>query len=75
MARRSKAKVKANNKVIGIALMTVGVGLGAWGYQKSGGIGSQLSNALTGSHSDNVMLLYIAGAICIAIGIYFIVKR
>ena len=71
--RRSKSK--SINKVIGIALMTVGAGLAVWGYQKSGGFESQLSNVLTGSHSDQVMMLYIGGAVSAVLGVYLIFKR
>lgn len=71
MARKSKSKMK----VISIALIAIGAGLAYWGYQKSGGLNSQLSNALTGSHSDNVMMLYIGGAVCFAVGIYLYVKN
>ena len=47
------------NKLIGIIALVAGAGLGYWGYQKSSGLESQLSSAITGSQSDNVMLLYI----------------
>ena len=71
MARKSKSA----NRAVGIALITVGVGLAIWGHQKSGGFESQLSNALTGSHSDNVMLLFIGGGVAAVVGIYFLIKR
>ena len=62
-------------KPAGIALIVIGAGLAFWGTQKSEGLESQLSSAITGSSSDNVMLLYIAGAACIAIGAYLFFKK
>jgi len=56
--------------LISTVLIVLGAGLAVWGYQKSGGFSSQLSNAFTGSPSDNVMMLYIAGAVCIAAGLF-----
>jgi ABC-type microcin C transport system permease subunit YejB len=69
------AKSALPNNLIGIILLVVGTGISYWGYQKSEGLQSQLSTAITGSHTDNVMLLYISGAACIAIGIFFIIKK
>ena len=66
---------KSTKKTMSIALIAIGAGLTIWGYQKSGGLGSRLSSALTGSHSDNVMMLYISGAACLAIGIYLYIKK
>ncbi len=66
---------KSTTKISSVALISIGIGLAFWGYQKSGGFSSQLSNAFTGSHSDNVMLLYISGAACLAVGIYFYIKK
>ena len=70
------AKKKAlPNTLISSIFLIAGVGLGYWGYQKSEGLQSQLSSAITGSHTDNVMLLYIGAAICIGIGIFFTVRK
>lgn len=66
---------KSTKKLTSIALMVIGAGLALWGNQKSGGIESKLSNVLTGSHSDNVMMLYIGGAACLAVGIYLYIKK
>ena len=48
--------------------VVVGVGLLYWGYQKSEGFESQLTSTITGAQPDEVMLMYIAGAVCVAIG-------
>ena len=62
-------------KPLGIALLAAGAGLAFWGFQKSEGFESQLSSTLTGSHSDNVMMLYIAAGVCFAIGGSLLVKK
>ena len=66
---------KSSIKTASIALSAVGAGLVFWGYQKSGGLESKLTSALTGSHSDNVMMLYIGGAACLVVGIYLYIKK
>jgi len=65
----------ATIKLTSLVLIVVGAGLAIWGYQKSGGFNSQLSNALTGSHSDNVMMLYIGGAACIIAGLFLFFRK
>ena len=65
----------SNNKIISIVFIVIGAGLTFWGFQKSGGLGSQLSSAFSGSPSDNVMILYIAGIASIAGGIYLYIKK
>jgi hypothetical protein len=62
-------------KIIGIALVVIGIGLAAWGYQLSGSVGSQISQAFTGSATDKVMALYIGGAVSLVVGLYLLVKR
>ena len=71
MSKMSKSTIKTTS----IALTATGAGLVVWGHQKSGGFESKLTSALTGSHSDNVMMLYISGAACIAVGIYLYIKK
>lgn len=66
---------KSNTKIMSIALMVVGAGLAIWGFQKSGGLESKISSTLTGSQTDNVMMLYISGAVCLAIGVYLYLKK
>lgn len=60
---------------IGIVLLVVGIGLSLWGYNISESFEGQLSSALSGSPGDKAMILYIAGAICAALGIFKIVKK
>jgi hypothetical protein len=63
-----------NNKIIGIALIVLGVGLGIWGYQLSDSVTSQVSQAVTGANTDKVMTFYIGGAISFFVGL-FLFKR
>ncbi len=65
---------KSTMKLIGLVLMVVGVGLAVWGYQMSGSIGSGISQALTGSPTDKVMITYICAAVSFVAGL-FVFKR
>ena len=62
-------------KIIGIALLVVGIGLGYWGYQHSGFFGSQITETMTGSPTDKVMSLYIGGAACFVAGLFMFLKK
>lgn len=66
---------KSNIQLISIALMVIGIGLAYWGYDMSGGLGSQLNQAFSGSSSDGVMLRYIAGAASFAAGLFLFLKK
>ena len=57
-------------KIIGLALVILGIGLAIWGYQLSTSITSEISEALTGSHTDKVMTYYIGGAISFFVGLF-----
>jgi hypothetical protein len=69
------AKAGIPKSLIGIVFLIVGAGLLYWGYQESGGIDSQIESAITGSHSDNVMMMYIGGSVCLAIGTFFAFRK
>ena len=62
-------------KPLGIALLATGAGLAFWGFQKSEGLQSRVSSVLTGSQTDNVMMLYIGAAVCGALGAYLLFKK
>jgi H+/gluconate symporter-like permease len=62
-------------KIIGIILLVVGAGLALWGYQLSGSVGSQITQAVTGADTDKVMTLYITGAVFFIVGIYLSAKN
>jgi len=61
-------------KIIGVALVVLGIGLAFWGYRLSGSVGSQFSHAVTGSYTDKIMTFYISGAVSFVVGIYLLVK-
>ncbi len=71
MAKRSKSKMK----IISIALMVIGIGLAFWGYQMSGSVGSKITQTITGSFTDKVMMLYIGGAVSFVVGIYLYIRK
>mgnify|MGYP000264137765 FL=1 len=62
-------------KIIGLILLVVGAGLALWGYQLSESIGSEITQAVTGSETDKVMTLYIAGAVSFVVGLYLFIKN
>jgi len=65
----------ATTNIIGIALVVIGLGLAFWGYRLSGSVGSQITQAVTGSDTDKVMTFYIGGAVCFVVGLYLFIKR
>jgi hypothetical protein len=60
--------------IIGIALVVAGLGLAFWGYQLSGSVTSQITEAVTGSETDKVMTLYIGGAVSLIVGAYMLIR-
>ena len=62
-------------KIMGIALVVIGLGLAFWGYQLSGSVGSQITQAVTGSDTDKVMTFYISGAVSFVVGIYLFITK
>lgn len=62
-------------KIIGIILTVLGIGLAIWGYQLSGSFGSQITQVVTGSDTDKVMMFYIAGAVSFVVGLYLFRKN
>ena len=65
----------ANRRIIGIVLAVVGAGLAFWGYRLSGGFGSQVTQAFTGSPADKVMMFYIGGAASLVAGLFMLFKK
>jgi len=62
-------------KILGIALIVIGAGLLWWAYQLSDSIGSQLTETISGSMPDDVMIRYISGAVSLAVGLYLLLKK
>ena len=62
-------------RIISIILIVLGIGLAVWGYQLSGSVGSEITQALTGADTDRVMTYYITGAVSFFVGIYLFSKN
>ena len=62
-------------KILGIVLAVIGLGLAFWGYRLSGGVGSQITQAVTGSPTDKIMAFYIGGAVSFVVGLYLLIKK
>jgi len=62
-------------RILGIALLVIGAGLLWWGYQLSDSIGSQLTESISGSMPDDVMIRYIAGAVSLVVGLFLFLKK
>ena len=62
-------------KIAAIVLVVLDIGLAFWGYRLSGGFGAQLSQAVTGSPTDRIMVFYIGGAVSLAVGLYLLFKK
>ncbi len=58
-----------NNKIIGIALIIIGVALALWGYNIYDSAGSQFSRAFSGDTPIKAWVGMVGGIICLAIGI------
>lgn len=61
-------------KIVGIALVVLGAGLVFWGYQLSDSVASQLTEAVSGSMPDDVMVRYIAGAVSAVVGLVLVAR-
>jgi hypothetical protein len=62
-------------KIIGIVLVVLGIGLAIWGFQLSGSVGSELTQAVTGAETDKVMMFYISGAVSFVVGFFLFSKK
>lgn len=56
------------SKIIGIALLVIGIIVLWFGYQSSQGLDDQLSEAITGEYTSGTMLYWIAGGVCVVLG-------
>jgi hypothetical protein len=65
----------SGSTILGLILIVIGIGLAIWGYQMSQSIGSQITEALTGTERDKVMMFYIGGAASFVVGLYLTIKR
>ena len=70
-----QANFGSSGKIIGLILVVLGIGFAVWGFQMSGSVGSQVTQAVTGADNDKVMTYYIFGAISFVVGIYLFLKK
>lgn len=63
------------NKVIGLVLIVVGIGLLYWGYDMSQSVSAQATEMVGGGMSDDVMFRYIGGAVALVVGLFFASKK
>jgi len=62
-------------KILGIILVVVGAGLAFWGYRMSGEVGAQISQAVSGSPTDRIMMFYVGGAASLVVGLFLLFKK
>lgn len=62
-------------KIIGLALIVLGAVVLFFGYNATQSVTEQLTEGLTGRFSDETMLYVLGGAIAIATGLLFVVRR
>lgn len=70
-----QANFGSSGKIIGLILVVLGIGFAVWGFQMSGSVGSQVTQAVTGADTDKVMTYYIFGAVSFVVGIYLFLKK
>jgi hypothetical protein len=63
------------NKLIGLILLVVGIGLLIWGISMTDSFKSKISRAFTGSPTDKTMVVLIAGGVCTVLGAYQLSKK
>lgn len=64
-----------NNKVLGIALLVIGVILLFFGYNASQSLGEQMAESFTGKFSDETMWYIIAGAASVVVGAVLTLRK
>ncbi|MBE8717821.1 DUF3185 family protein [Cellvibrio polysaccharolyticus] len=62
-------------RIIGIALIVLGVGLAFMGYQESQSVVSEVSEAVTGTGTDRSMTLIIGGIVSLVVGLVLTFKK
>lgn len=69
------SRVPTSRQFLGIALTVIGLGLEYWANELSGSLTSQLSTAITGADTDEVIIYYIGGVISFVVGIFLLTKK
>ena len=65
----------SQKKLIGIALLVVGVILLFFGFNATESVGEELTEAVTGRFSDETMMYLIGGAVAAVIGLVMLLKK
>lgn len=58
-----------NQGLIGIVMVALGAVIGWMGWQQSQSVGSSLGRALTGSYSNQTLLMFGIGAVLVVVGL------
>ncbi len=66
---------KKNINAVGIILLVIGVALLIWGLNLYGAFGNKLSQAITGTSTNETMLFLISGAVCTVLGAVIVFKK
>ena len=62
-------------KLLAIILIVLGAALIIWGLNLSGSAANEVSRALTGSSTDQVVYRYIVGAVSLAAGMFLFLRK
>lgn len=62
-------------KLIGIALLVIGVILLLFGFNATESVGEELTETFTGNYSDQTMMYLIGGAVAAVIGAVMLLKK
>ena len=62
-------------KLVGLALVVVGVALLAFGYNASQSVGEQLTEGFTGRFTETTMAYLIGGGVAIVVGLVMLLKK
>lgn len=62
-------------RLVAIVLIVVGVGLVFWAWQDAQSIGNEITSAVSGSPTDDVVYRYIGGAAAFVAGLYLLLMR
>jgi len=57
------------NRIVGIAVLIVGLVLLVWGLNASDSVGSGISRLFTGSPTDKTIYLLVGGGLLVAVGL------
>ncbi|MDH5408379.1 MAG: DUF3185 family protein [Gammaproteobacteria bacterium] len=73
MARRKKANMP--QAVISLALIIAGVYLIIWGYNESRSLGSHVTRFFSGNATQETMIYYISGTVCLILGVLGLTRK